>query len=51
MVVFGDSYTDDSRLGYFQQHNGSAPPVGWVDPINYGASSGGRIWAEYVRQY
>jgi hypothetical protein len=32
LVAFGDSYTDDSRLGYFGSHNGSAPPVGWVDP-------------------
>ena len=33
LVVFGDSYSDDSRLGYFIEHNGSAPPVGWVDPV------------------
>lgn len=32
LVVFGDSYSDDSRLSYFESHNGSAPPVGWVDP-------------------
>ena len=31
-VVFGDSYTDENRLGYFASHNGSAPPVGWVEP-------------------
>lgn len=71
LVAFGDSYTDDSRLNYFSQHNGTAPPVGWVDPVvsyvllgsllslrtlidlsqNYDASSGGRIWVEYVKQY
>lgn len=33
LVVFGDSYTDDSRLGYFINNNGSAPPTGWVDPV------------------
>lgn len=33
LVVFGDSYSDDSRLGYFITNNGSAPPVGWVDPV------------------
>lgn len=33
LVAFGDSYTDDSRLGYFGEHNGTAPPVGWVDPV------------------
>lgn len=32
LVAFGDSYTDDSRLGYFINNNGSAPPVGWVNP-------------------
>ena len=32
LVAFGDSYTDDSRLNYFGSHNGSAPPVGWVNP-------------------
>lgn len=31
-VAFGDSYTDDSRLSYFVVNNGSAPPVGWVNP-------------------
>lgn len=29
IVTFGDSYTDENRLGYFGSHNGSAPPVGW----------------------
>lgn len=28
LVTFGDSYTDENRLGYFASHNGSAPPVG-----------------------
>ena len=32
LVAFGDSYTDESRYGYFAAHNGSAPPAGWVDP-------------------
>lgn len=32
LVAFGDSYTDDSRLNYFSENNGSAPPVGWVNP-------------------
>lgn len=33
LVTFGDSYTDDTRISYFINHNGSAPPVGWVEPI------------------
>lgn len=50
-MIFGDSYSDDSRLGYFISHNGSAPPTGWVDPASYHASTGGRIWGQYVLQY
>ncbi|CZT19571.1 related to GDSL lipase/acylhydrolase family protein [Ramularia collo-cygni] len=48
---FGDSYTDDSRLSYFINNNGSAPPVGWVNPANYNSASGGRQWPQYVKQY
>jgi len=33
LVAFGDSYTDDSRLGYFISNAGQAPPLGWVDPV------------------
>lgn len=51
LVVFGDSYSDDSRLGYFISHDGAAPPTGWVDPVNYHAADGGRVWGEYVKQY
>lgn len=32
LVAFGDSYTDENRLGYFGNHDGQAPPVGWVEP-------------------
>ncbi|PYH95491.1 GDSL lipase/acylhydrolase family protein [Aspergillus ellipticus CBS 707.79] len=51
LVTFGDSYTDDTRINYFYNHNGSAPPVGWVEPIANVSSSGGYIWGEYVAQY
>ncbi|PNS16309.1 hypothetical protein CAC42_6416 [Sphaceloma murrayae] len=51
LVSFGDSYTDDSRLGYFINNNGAAPPVGWVNPPNYNSASGGRPWPQYVHQY
>lgn len=33
IVTFGDSYTDENRLGYFIKNNGSAPPVGWDQPV------------------
>ncbi|KAJ9307570.1 CAZyme family CE16 [Paecilomyces variotii] len=51
LVAFGDSYTDESRLDYFASHNGSAPPVGWVDPINNDTASGGYIWPRFVADY
>ncbi|KAK5133805.1 hypothetical protein LTR08_007235 [Meristemomyces frigidus] len=51
LVVFGDSYTDDSRLGYFISHAGAAPPVAYANPESLAASDGGRIWPEYVKQY
>ena len=31
LVSFGNSYTDQSRLGYFIEHQGP-PPVGWEQP-------------------
>ncbi|KAJ9629894.1 hypothetical protein H2203_002278 [Taxawa tesnikishii (nom. ined.)] len=37
--------------GFFINNNGSAPPVGWVDPANYHAADGGRPWPQYVAQY
>lgn len=33
LVVFGDSYSDESRFNYFVAHNGSAPPVGYANPV------------------
>lgn len=41
LVAFGDSYTDESRLNYFENHNGEAPPVGWIAP-----EVGGYIWIQ-----
>ena len=32
LLTFGDSYTDENRLGYFGSHNGMAPPPGTVLP-------------------
>ncbi|USW54667.1 Putative GDSL lipase/esterase, SGNH hydrolase superfamily [Septoria linicola] len=51
LVTFGDSYTDDSRAGYFAENNGTAPPVGYDNPVNYNSASGGRAWPQYVKQY
>lgn len=33
LVVFGNSYADESRWNHFASHNGSAPPVGWSEPV------------------
>lgn len=51
LIVFGDSYSDESRLGYFISHNGSAPPPGTLLPESYNTASGGRTWPRYVVQY
>jgi hypothetical protein len=32
LVTFGDSYTDEQRISYFAVNNGTAPPVGWIEP-------------------
>lgn len=32
LVVFGDSFSDESRLTYFFAHNYSLPPAGTVMP-------------------
>ncbi|KAF2180498.1 carbohydrate esterase family 16 protein [Zopfia rhizophila CBS 207.26] len=51
LVTFGDSYTDENRLGYFINHNGSAPPVGWEQPVGLKTASGGLSWARYSALY
>ncbi|KAE8153549.1 glycoside hydrolase [Aspergillus avenaceus] len=35
---------------YFIAHNGTAPPVGWVQPVANNSSSGGYTWGHYVAQ-
>jgi hypothetical protein len=32
LVTFGDSYTDESRLQYFEDYDGAPPPPTWVEP-------------------
>ncbi|EUC36596.1 carbohydrate esterase family 16 protein [Bipolaris victoriae FI3] len=51
LVTFGDSYTDENRLGYFINNNGSAPPVGWQQPVGLKTASGGRSWARLASDY
>jgi hypothetical protein len=33
LVVFGDSYTDESRARYFATHGWKPPPPGWMQPL------------------
>ncbi|GKZ35742.1 hypothetical protein AbraIFM66950_006495 [Aspergillus brasiliensis] len=51
LVAFGDSWSDAGRLHYFLSHNGSVPPVGWIDNGDTPAADGGRPWPSYVGQY
>ncbi|KAJ3054200.1 hypothetical protein HK097_002423 [Rhizophlyctis rosea] len=48
IVSFGDSYTDESRLGYFIGSKGVPPPVGWVAPPSNTTASGGKSWPRIV---
>ncbi|KAI1003340.1 hypothetical protein K3495_g4868 [Podosphaera aphanis] len=48
LVTFGDSYTDESRLSYFINNNGSAPPVGYLPPASNRTAGGGTTWARFV---
>lgn len=45
------SYTDESRLSYFQNHNGSAPPPGTTLPASNSTAGGGVTWARWVSDY
>jgi len=51
LVTFGDSYTDESRAWYFNDHGGSPPPSGWIEPINNATYTGGYVWPRYVNWY
>ncbi|KAL4782193.1 hypothetical protein BJX76DRAFT_349579 [Aspergillus varians] len=50
LVTFGNSYTDDTRLEYFESHNGSAPPVGWQQPTSNDSYSGGHTWGYFASE-
>jgi len=32
LVLFGDSFTDEGRLGYIISHNLTLPPIGYFPP-------------------
>ncbi len=51
LVTFGDSYTDNGRLGYYINHNGHAPPPGVYHNVSNTTASGGLAWGQYVEKY
>ena len=51
LITFGDSYTDESRLGSFIAHKGTAPATGTLLPESFSTAGGGRTWPRYVVQY
>lgn len=51
LITFGDSYTDDGRLTYYADNNGSAPPAGYLPPQVNVTASGGFAWGQFVQQY
>lgn len=51
LIVFGDSYSDESRLLYFLQHNSQPPPPGTLLPETFAGADGGRVWPRYIVQY
>ncbi len=50
LVTFGDSYTDDGRLGYYINHHGNAPPAGVYQNVSNTTASGGLAWGQFVQQ-
>ncbi|KAK8167678.1 GDSL lipase/acylhydrolase family protein [Phyllosticta citrichinensis] len=51
LVSFGNSYTDEGRLRYLEEHDGQVPPVGWIGPVRSDTYSGGQTWPRYVNYY
>lgn len=48
LVTFGDSYTDNGRLGYYINNNGLPPPPGQLHKESNKTASGGLTWAQFV---
>src|SRR5690554_1062682 len=48
LVTFGDSYTDEGRLGYYIGNDGQAPPAGTLLPESESTASGGRAWPRVI---
>jgi phospholipase/lecithinase/hemolysin len=48
LVTFGDSYTDNGRLGYYINNGGKAPPAGTMHTESTTTASGGLSWAQFA---
>ncbi|KAK3319309.1 hypothetical protein B0H66DRAFT_623965 [Apodospora peruviana] len=48
IVTFGDSYTDNGRLGYYINNGGKAPAPGTLHGESTTTSTGGLNWAQLV---
>nr|7ZTN_A Chain A, Carbohydrate esterase family 16 protein [Thermothelomyces thermophilus]7ZTN_B Chain B, Carbohydrate esterase family 16 protein [Thermothelomyces thermophilus] len=48
LVTFGDSYTDNGRLGYYINHGGKAPRPGTMHDETTTTASGGLSWAQFA---
>ncbi len=48
LVTFGDSYTDNGRLGYYINNGGKAPPAGQMQDESFTTASGGLSWAQFA---
>ena len=51
LVTFGDSYTDNGRLGYYINNGGNPPPPGEYQTVSNVTASGGLAWGQFVEQY
>ncbi|KAL1871024.1 hypothetical protein VTK73DRAFT_2333 [Phialemonium thermophilum] len=51
LVTFGDSYTDNGRLGYIINNGGKNPPPGVYQDESNSTASGGLTWPQFVAQY
>ncbi len=51
IIAFGDSYTDEARMQYFDEHGNEPPPPGTLLNGSPSIATGGRVWARYVIQY
>lgn len=48
LVAFGDSFTDNGRLGHYIANRGSAPAAGQLHNESNVTASGGLTWAQYA---